>query len=87
MTHRAPDEVSIPSSVRKAGADARIAEREAGDWMHNDVLRDLVEKWRAREAWHRNQCVTKAEGCGKAETFRECMNELESVIGSNEEES
>lgn len=63
------DEVSIPSSVRKAGADARIAEREAGDWTHNDVLRDLVEKWR--------------ENGSPAD--KACADELESVIGSNSE--
>lgn len=82
------EEQSIPSSVRKAGAEALIAEQEAGDYTHNDDLRALVEKWRRSAEYMQTNAEEYADpdATGKAaEVLEDAADELEAAIGSNAE--
>lgn len=48
----------------------------------DDDLQDLLDQWRAKEEWHREQSIKKAEDThtGMARAFRECIEDLEGVV-------
>ena len=45
-------------------------------------LRELVEQWRAKQEWHREQAIKggSPEHSGDWKTFKECADELEELV-------
>ena len=74
---------SIPSSVRKAGAEARMAEKKTSeDWVHVDDLHELIEQWM--------DIAAGSEGFASddyAIALRRCADELEEVIEDDDSTS
>lgn len=75
----------IPSSVRKAGAEARIAEKKASEeWVHVDDLHDLVERWRRWADRPHCECGCDCEpnhwDIGYDAALRTCVEELETQL-------
>lgn len=79
MTDDAPDatEQSIPSSVRKAEAEAKVAERKAGEFVPYDDLRKLASRWRSRSE------IFGEEDAVARRTAQLCADELEELIGDD----
>lgn len=82
---RKPIPGSIPSSVRKAGAEARIAEKKASDeWIHVDELAAAINDWTYdRKEIGEWDAYEEGHFMGRLE----CAVEIEELIKKDDHES
>lgn len=45
-----------------------------------EELRALVEQWRAKQEWHREQSTKHGKGGSAWQTFKECADDLEELL-------